>query len=135
MIFAVALGARKFVVFIAITGIAENFADWATFVDLPPLGVLFALSIVYVLLGMFLNSRGLMLLTLPVLVPVIARLGYDVIWFAIIVIKHLEIGLITPPLGLNVYILKGVVVDAVSLETIFDGVVPFLVTTSWHLAF
>lgn len=125
-IFAVVLGAKIFVGFIAISGIAGYLAEWAIALDLPPLGVLLALSVVYIVLGTFMDPLGIMLLTLPVVTPVVEALGYDLIWFGVIMIKYLEIGLITPPVGLNVYILKGVVGDAVPLETIFKGILWFL---------
>jgi len=125
-IFAVVLGAKIFVAFIAVTGVAGALTEWAAALDLPPLGVLLALSLVYILLGTFMDPLGIMLLTLPVVTPVIERLGYDLIWFGVIMIKYLEIGLITPPVGLNVYVLKGVVGDEVRLETIFRGIAWFL---------
>ena len=125
-IFAVVLGAKIFVGFIAITGIADALAQWALALNLPPIGVVLALSVIYIILGTFMDPLGIMLLTLPVVTPVVETLGYDLIWFGVIMIKFLEIGLITPPVGLNVYILKGVVGDAVPLETIFKGIVWFL---------
>ena len=76
--------------------------------------------------GCFLDPLGMMLLTLPVVTPVISAMGYDLVWFGVIMVKFLEIGLITPPVGLNVFILKGVVGDAVPLETIFKGILWFL---------
>ena len=69
---------------------------------------------------------GMMLLTLPIVTPVILSLGYDLVWFGVIMVKYLEIALITPPVGLNVYILKGVIGDAVPLETISKGIFWFL---------
>ncbi|MEH6633761.1 MAG: TRAP transporter large permease subunit, partial [Halopseudomonas aestusnigri] len=72
------------------------------------------------------DPLGIMLLTLPVVTPVVEALGYDLIWFGVIMVKFLEIGLITPPVGLNVYVLKGVVGDKVRLETIFKGILWFL---------
>jgi tripartite ATP-independent transporter DctM subunit len=126
-IFAVVIGAKIFVGFIAITGVAGYLSDLAISLDYPPIVILLALSLVYVVLGTFMDPLGIMLLTLPVVVPVIETLGYDLIWFGVIMIKLLEIGLITPPVGLNVYILKGVIGDRVKLETIFKGVLWFLV--------
>jgi C4-dicarboxylate transporter, DctM subunit len=125
-IFAVVLGAKIFVGFIAITGVASVLADWAVGLDLPPLGILLALSLVYIILGTFMDPLGIMLLTLPVVTPVVEQLGFDLIWFGVIMVKFLEIGLITPPVGLNVYVLKGVVGDQVKLETIFKGILWFL---------
>ena len=80
----------------------------------------------WAVLGMFLDPLGLMLLTLPVLLPMFEGLGLDLIWFGVLVVKFLEIGLLTPPVGFNVYVIKSVVGDTVALETIFRGVGWFL---------
>jgi tripartite ATP-independent transporter DctM subunit len=125
-IFALVLGAKLFVGFIALTGVAGELTLWAGHLDVPPLLILLSLSIIYIILGTFMDPLGMMLLTLPVVTPVIADLGYDLVWFGVIMVKFLEIGLITPPVGLNVYILKGVVGDTVPLETIFKGILWFL---------
>jgi tripartite ATP-independent transporter DctM subunit len=125
-IFALVLGAKLFVGFIALTGVAGELTIWAGTLDIPPVMILLSLSLIYVVLGTFMDPLGMMLLTLPVVTPIIQDLGYDLVWFGVIMIKFLEIGLITPPVGLNVYILKGVVGDAVPLETIFKGILWFL---------
>ena len=93
---------------------------------LDPLTLIIGLSIVYLILGCFLDPLGLMLLTLPVFMPMFAALKLDMIWVGVIVIKYIEIGLITPPVGLNVYVVKGVVGDRVALTTIFKGVMWFI---------
>jgi tripartite ATP-independent transporter DctM subunit len=125
-IFALVLGAKIFVGFIALTGVANVVTEWAVTLDLPPLAVMLILSLVFIVLGTFMDPLGMMLLTLPVVTPVIEQLGYNLVWFGVIMIKFLEIGLITPPVGLNCFILKGVVGDAVPLETIFRGILWFL---------
>jgi C4-dicarboxylate transporter, DctM subunit len=125
-IFLLVLGAKIFVGFVSLTGVASSLTDWATHLDVHPTVILVALSSVYVLLGTFMDPLGIMLLTLPVVTPVIEELGFSLIWFGVIMIKFLEIGLITPPVGLNVYILKGVVGDTIPLETIFKGIFWFL---------
>ena len=84
-------------------------------------------SLLYLLLGMFLDSIGLMLITLPLFLPIFKTFGFDMVWFGILVVKFCEIGLLTPPVGLNVYVIKSVVGDKISLETIFRGVTWFLV--------
>jgi len=126
MIFLIALGGIMLTKFMAISGVpaALSFAmgDLAT----DPLMLVLVSSVIFVVLGMFLDSIGLMLLTLPVLLPLFEASGADIIWFGILVIKFLEVGLVTPPVGLNVYIIKGVVGDTVPLETIFKGVFWFL---------
>lgn len=125
-IFALVLGAKLFVGFVALTGVAGALTEWATSLDVAPVWILISLSMIYVVLGTFMDPIGMMLLTLPVVTPVILALGYDLVWFGVIMVKFLEIGLITPPVGLNVYILKGVVGDAIPLETIFKGIFWFL---------
>lgn len=125
-VFAVVLGAKIFVAFVGFTDIASDLSEWALSFNLPPIGVLMMLALVYIVLGTFMDPLGIMLLTLPVVTPVIEGMGYDLIWFGVIMVKLLEIGLITPPVGLNVYVLKGVVGDTVPLETIFKGILWFL---------
>ncbi len=125
-IFALVLGAKLFVGFVALTGVAGALTEWATSLDVAPVWILVCLSLIYIVLGTFMDPIGMMLLTLPVVTPVISALGYDLVWFGVIMVKFLEIGLITPPVGLNVYILKGVVGDAIPLETIFKGIMWFL---------
>lgn len=133
-IFALVLGAKIFVGFIALTGVANVVTLWAGTLDLPPIVIMLMLSLVFIILGTFMDPLGMMLLTLPVVIPVIENLGYDLIWFGVIMIKFLEIGLITPPVGLNCFILKGVVGDAISLETIFKGILWFLLMDVFTLA-
>ena len=121
-IFTIALGASLFTKFMAISDLPNVICESVLAWQMPPFVILSGLSLVYVFLGMFLDPVGVMLLTLPVVFPVMDGLGYNMIWFGIIMIKYLEIGLITPPVGLNVYVIKGVVGDTVPLENIFKGV-------------
>ena len=125
-IFALVLGAKLFVGFIALTGVAGALTEYATSFDVDPIWIVVSRSLVYIVLGTFMDPIGMMLLPLPIVTPVILSLGYDLVWFGVIMVKYLEIALITPPVGLNVYILKGVIGDAVPLETIFKGVFWFL---------
>lgn len=125
-IFFIAVGAVLLTRFLALSGvpffIGEMIGDWA----LDPVLLVVAMSLVYVLLGMFLDPLGLMLLTLPLLLPMFDALGLDLIWLGVLVIKFLEIGLMTPPVGFNVYIVKSVVGDTIPLGVIFRGVAWFL---------
>jgi tripartite ATP-independent transporter DctM subunit len=90
--------------------------------------VILVVVVLYLILGMFLDSIGILLLTLPILLPIVNAVEIDLIWFGIILIKLLEIGLVTPPVGLNVYVMKGALGNLVSLPTIFRGVGWFIVT-------
>ena len=125
-IFFIAVGAVMLTRFLALSGvpffIGQTIGDWA----LDPVLLVLAMSLVYVLLGMFLDPLGLMLLTLPLLLPMFEALNLDLIWLGVLVIKFLEIGLMTPPVGFNVYIVKSVVGDAIPLGVIFRGVAWFL---------
>lgn len=126
-IFWVAIGAVLLTRFLAMTG-AEGFlrdmvGSWAA----DPILLVLAASIIYIILGMFLDPLGLLLITLPLLLPMFEALNLDLIWFGVLVVKYIEIGLLTPPVGLNVYVIKSVVGQDISLETIFKGVAWFIV--------
>ena len=95
----------------------------------------FGVAIIYVVLGMFVESIGLMLLTLPIILPLVIGADMNLIWFGIIVIKLLEIGLVTPPIGLNVYVIKGALGSQVSLQQIFRGVSWFILMDLVALVF
>ena len=125
-IFFVAVGAVLLTKYLALTGVpvflGRMIGDWA----LDPMLLVVATSLIYLALGMFLDPLGLLLITLPILLPMFEALHLDLIWFGVLVVKFLEIGLLTPPVGFNVYVIKSVVGDLVELETIFKGVLWFL---------
>jgi C4-dicarboxylate transporter, DctM subunit len=125
-LFFVAYGAVMYTRFLALVGVpgmmADLMGDWA--VD--PVLMLVAISIIYLILGMFLDPLGVLLLTLPIVQPMFEALGLDPIWLGVIVVKYIEIGLLTPPVGFNAYVVKNVVGDAIPLETIFKGIGWFL---------
>ncbi|MEE3100175.1 MAG: TRAP transporter large permease subunit, partial [Pseudomonadota bacterium] len=125
-VFFLAIGAIFLTRFLAMAGIPGVIAEVVTDLDLGPLELVLLMSAVYLVLGMFLDPIGVMLLTLPVLLPAFNALGMDLIWLGVIVVKLIEIGLLTPPVGLNVYVVKGVVGDQVPLGAIFRGVGWFL---------
>lgn len=125
-IFAIGIGASLFTKFIGVSDLPSVICDAITTADIQPILVLMAISLVYIALGMFLDPIGTMLLTLPIVAPVIEGLGLNLIWFGVIMIKYLEIGLITPPVGINVYVIKGVVGDSIAIEEIFHGTLWFL---------
>ena len=94
--------------------------------ELSGIAVIFIILLIYILLGCVFESMSMILLTVPIFAPLVQQLGFDLIWFGILVVVVTEISLITPPIGLNVFVLKGVVKD-VSVSTIFKGVTPFWV--------
>ena len=123
-LFAVLIGAQIFSNFVNVAGMPEALIGLVTAYDVSPMMVMVMILLVYVVLGCVFESMSMLLLTVPIFFPLVTSLGFDPIWFGIVVVVVVEISLITPPVGLNVFILKGVVGD-VSTGTIFKGVTPF----------
>ena len=125
MIFSIIVGVLIFVRFLALTGLPTTFGKFVVGLPVPPLVILLLILSIYVFLGMFLDAIGMMMLTLPIVFPAVVALGYHPIWFGIIVVKMCEICLITPPVGLNCYIVNSVAPD-IPLEEVFRGIIPFV---------
>jgi len=125
-IFLIAAAAKIFVAFIALTGVAPAIVGFVTEAQLSPVLLLAAIAVIYLVLGMFLDPIGIMVLTLPLMIPLVETYGFDLIWFGVVVIKLLEIGLITPPVGLNVFVIANVVGKEVPIDKIFSGILRFL---------
>ncbi len=124
MIFTVIWGVLIYVRFLGFAGLPDAFADFISGLDLPRIYILLAILLAYVILGMFMDAIGMLLLTLPVVYPAVIALGYDPIWFGIVVVKMAEVCLITPPIGLNCFVVHGVRPD-IPLSSVFAGVGPF----------
>ncbi len=126
-IFVIAIGANLLGRFVTLSGADSYIADTIVGLASNTALLLIGIVVIYLILGMFLDPVGAMLLTLPILLPVARTTGFDLIWFGVIVAKLLEIGMITPPIGLNVFVIKNVVGDKITLGRIFQGVTYFLV--------
>ena len=122
----VAIGAFMLTRTMALTGLPNALADLVELWALSPLALLLGASLIFLVLGMVLDPFGVMLLSVAVLLPVFERQGFDLIWLGIIIVKYIEIGLITPPVGLNVFAAKSVAPKEVELTTIFRGALWFL---------
>ena len=125
-IFMVVIGTVLLTRFMALSGLPTLLADSLIAWGSDELMIILLIAVLYIVLGMFVDSIGLMLLTLPIILPVVRETGMDLVWFGIVVIKLLEIGLITPPVGLNVYVIKGALGNLVTLQNIFRGVLWFI---------
>lgn len=132
-LFSVLIGAWIFSNFVNIAGLTEGLRDMIATLNLAPWMVMAIILMIYILLGMIFESLSMLLLTVPIFFPLVTGLGFDPVWFGVIVVVVTEISLITPPVGLNVFILKNVVGD-VSTGTIFKGVTPFWVADIIRLA-
>lgn len=126
MIFLIIIGANIFSSFLALTGIPFTLAESVAALALPRIVVLIIILLIFVLLGCVMDCFAIMILMVPILFPIIQAMNFNPIWFGVIMVIVLEIGLITPPVGLNVFVIKGAV-PGVNITTIFKGVWPFLI--------
>ncbi len=126
MILVIVAGATIFSRFMAVSRIPYDIASWITGFDMPPAVIMCFILFVYFVGGCFIDALALIMLTIPIFFPVVIELGYDPIWFGVVIVLVTQIGVITPPVGVNVYVVSGVARD-VPLNTIFKGVVPMLI--------
>ena len=138
-VFFIILGTLLFGKFLSLSGLPALAVETISSLDVSPIVILACIIVMYVFLGMFLEVVCMMAVSLPVVHPIVNALGYDPVWFGIIIMKMVEIAAISPPLGLNVYSVKSVVGDSVRLEDIFKGIFPFscmdLLTVAILIAF
>jgi C4-dicarboxylate transporter, DctM subunit len=134
MIYLLIFGAVTFSFFMGITGLPELLGKLTTSFALEPLGVIAILLVIYILLGAVMDPFPVMVITIPIVTPMVASLGYDLIWWGIIMVCVVETGLITPPFGINVFILKGISGGDVPMWTVFRGVMPFVLADFVRLA-
>jgi tripartite ATP-independent transporter DctM subunit len=130
---AVLVGALIFSNFINITGAPEAVVDTLKAFDLPPLGVMALILVFYLFLGCVFDALAMILLTVPIFFPLVMALGYDAVWFGIIVVVVVELGLITPPIGMNLFVIQSVARD-IPMTTIYRGIFPFILVDIVRLA-
>lgn len=126
-LFIIAIGASMLSRFMAFSGAGDQFAAMIGGLGADPVVLLIGIAFIYLILGMFLEPIGAMLLTLPIFLPIIGAADINLVWFGVLLAKFLEIGMITPPIGLNVFVIKSVVGNLVSTGAIFRGIMWFLV--------
>lgn len=125
MCLGILIGAMIFGYFIAVTTLPMALAKFVSQLPIPPMGILICMLLVYLFLGCLMDSLAMILLTMPIFVPVILTLGFDPIWFGVVLTLMCELALITPPIGMNVFVISGMTED-VPMHTIFRGVWPFV---------
>ena len=126
MVFTILIGAILFNNFLILASMPSLVSGWITGLPLGKTGILVVIIGMYFILGCLLDSLAMILLTIPIVFPIINALGYDPVWFGIIIVMVVELGLITPPIGMNVFVIRGIARD-VPLATIFRGVTPFII--------
>jgi tripartite ATP-independent transporter DctM subunit len=125
-IFIIVIGGIIFARFLTYTGLVGDISDWMIGLGWPPIAYLMGFAVLYLILGMLIDPIAIMVMTLPIMFPIMTNVGYDPIWLGVIAIKLAEISLITPPVGLNVYVVRSASPVPMSLEQVFAGVTPFL---------
>src|SRR6187455_1738351 len=126
-VFTVLIGALLFGYFLTITQTPQNVTAFLTGLGIGKYGVLALIMVMYLVLGCLMDALAMIILTVPIVFPVIKELGFDPIWFGVIIVMTVELGLIHPPVGMNIFVIKSVVED-VKISTIFYGVLPFIIT-------
>jgi C4-dicarboxylate transporter, DctM subunit len=126
-VFTVLIGALLFGYFLTITQVPQKVTEFLVGLGIGRYGVLALIMIMYLVLGCLMDALAMIILTVPIVFPVIKELGFDPIWFGVIIVMVAELGLIHPPVGMNIFVIKSVVED-VKISTIFRGVLPFIVT-------
>ena len=126
-VFTILIGAILFSYFLTVTQTPQKVTAFLTGLGVGPYGVLALLMVLYLVLGCLMDALSMIILTVPIIYPVIISLGFDPIWFGVIIVMTVELGLIHPPVGMNIFVIKSVIED-VKISTIFYGVLPFIVT-------
>jgi C4-dicarboxylate transporter, DctM subunit len=126
-VFTVLIGALLFGYFLTITQVPQKVTEFLTGLGIGTYGVLALIMLMYLMLGCLMDAMAMIILTVPIIFPLITQLGFDPIWFGVIIVMTVELGLIHPPVGMNVFVIKSVVKD-VTFSSIFKGVLPFIAT-------
>jgi tripartite ATP-independent transporter DctM subunit len=133
-VFTVLIGALLFGYFLTITQVPQKVTEFLTGLGVGAYGVLALIMLMYLVLGCLMDALAMIILTVPIIFPVVTELGFDPIWFGVIIVMTVELGLIHPPVGMNVFVIKSVVQD-VTFSSIFKGVLPFIATDILRLIF
>jgi C4-dicarboxylate transporter DctM subunit len=132
MVMVLMIGAHILVAFLAMSRLPFELASIIGGLQINPYFIMAAIMVIYIILGCIMDAMAMVLLTVPVLAPVVTALGFDLIWFGIIVVRATEIGAITPPIGINVFVMKDVAKD-IPMSTIFKGILPFFIADLFHV--
>jgi tripartite ATP-independent transporter DctM subunit len=127
MIFTIMIGAYIFGVFLTVSRMPTRLAGWAVEMNVPPFAVLLMLLLIFIVLGCFIDALPLTIILVPIFLPLIREMGLNGIWFGVLMVFCMQIGLVTPPVGMCCYVMAGVAKD-VPLQAIFKGALPFLLT-------
>ncbi len=133
MIMLLIAGASVFGKFMAVTTIPAKLSMWVSSLALPPIGIMILICLFYMISGCFIDAMALIMLTIPIIYPVVLELNYDPVWFGVVIVLISQIAVVTPPVGVNVYVIKGIAPEA-PIASIFRGTFPFLIAMAVLLA-
>ncbi len=126
MIFLIFTGSKAFSQILTITGASSELAGFATSLDVNKWWILIMMQAIIFIMGIFMESMAIMFIMIPIYMPIVQQLGFDPIWFAILIMMNIEVGVMTPPFGMNLFIAKGIAPEGVSMADIYIGVLPFV---------
>jgi TRAP-type C4-dicarboxylate transport system permease large subunit len=132
-VFTLLIGEILFGYFLTVTQVPQKVTEFITGLGLSPTGALVVIMLMYLVLGCLMDAMAMVILTVPIIFPAVTALGFDPVWFGVIIVMTVELGLIHPPVGMNVFVIKTVVED-VTFGEIFKGVLPFVATDILRLA-
>jgi C4-dicarboxylate transporter DctM subunit len=132
MVFLILVGAFLFTYFIALTNLPTTLSSMILGLNVPPMAVIWIIIGIYMLLGTAMEEAAMVMLTIPIFAPLVATLGFDKVWFGIIVVRMMQIGMISPPVGITLFVIKGISKDT-PISTIYKGVLPYIVADTFHV--
>ena len=132
MIFLLLVGAYIFTYFMTLSNLPAMLSEAITKLNVPPIVIVWIIIAIYMILGTAMEEASMMLLTIPIFTPIIANLGLDKIWFGVIVVRMMQVAMISPPVGITLFVIKGIAKD-VPMSTIYKGVTPFIVADAFHV--
>jgi C4-dicarboxylate transporter DctM subunit len=132
MIVVMLVGAYMFNAFLATTQIPTTISEYISGLPVPPMVIMVAIIVFYIICGMFFDVIAVLVLTIPIIYPLVESLGFDLIWYSVIMVRIIEIGQITPPFGINLFILTGVINEPLSV--LYRGIIPFVIADLCHVA-
>ena len=125
-LFMIGIGAAMFTRFLGITGLSGFLASWVGAADIGYFQLMLTIALIYLVLGMFMEPFGALLITLPVFLPILREQGLSLVWYGVLVVKLLEVGMISPPVGMNVFVIQSVAGRYAGVARIFKAVMPFI---------
>jgi TRAP-type C4-dicarboxylate transport system permease large subunit len=132
MVFLILVGAYLFTYFITVTNIPTALSNMIIGLGVSPMAVVWIIIGTYIFLGTAMEEASMMLLTIPIFTPIIMNLGFDKIWFGVLVVRMMQVAMISPPVGITLFVIKGIAKD-VPMGTIYKGVIPFIIADVIHV--